>query len=105
MTNNYLTKKTLFIYDESQKTLIKIRDFHKNNHIYKKIDFDSGSFQYLLGILTTLEILDDKIANLLNKIRIFNKNATHPINQINIKKLEDLHTRIKNAKEIEKRFL
>lgn len=105
MTNSYLTKKILFIYEESQKTLIKIRDFHKNNNIYKKEDFNSGSFQYLLGILTTLEILDDKIENLLNKIRIFNKDTAYPINQINIKKLEDLHIRIKNAKEIEKRFL
>jgi len=105
MTNNYLTKKIIFIYEESQKTLIKIRNFHKNNDIYKKGDFDRGAFQYLLGILTTLDILDDKITTLLDKIKKFNKTASYPIKQNHIKKLEDLLKRVKNAKEIEKRFL
>jgi len=57
-----------------------------------------------LGILTTLEILDEKIITLLDKIKKFNKNATYPINQIHIKKLENLQNRIKNVKEIEKYF-
>lgn len=105
MTNSYLRKKMIFIIDQSLKTLIKVQKFHKTNDLFKKEDLDPKFFTYILALLTTLNILDDKIQSLLKKINTFNKKSDLPIKDTQIAKLELVQKKIRSAKDIEKRFL
>lgn len=46
MTNTYLRKKMIYIYDESVRILLKIKEFHKKNELYEKEDADPRFFNY-----------------------------------------------------------
>lgn len=105
MTNTYLRKKMIFIIEQSLKTLIKVQKFHKKNDLFKRDDIDPKFFTYILALLTTLNILEDKIESLLKKINSFNKKADLPIKDTQIAKLELVRQKIRCAKDIEKRFL
>ena len=105
MTNNYLRKKMIFIIEQSINTLIKVQKFHKKNDLFKRDDIDPKIFTYILALLTTLNILEDKIESLLKKINSFNKKADLPIKDTQIAKLELVRQKIRCAKDIEKRFL
>ena len=105
MTNTYLRKKMIFIYEESIRILLKIHEFHKKNELYKKEDSDPKYFNYFLSAITSLNIVDDKITTLLKKINSYNKKSKIPIKETQILKLEEIQKKVKSAKELEKRFL
>jgi len=105
MTNTYLRKKMIYIYDESVRILLKIRDFHKKNDLYTEDHNNSRFFNYFLSSITSLNIIDDKITTLLKKIDTYNKKSKLPIKETQISKLVMIQKKIKSAKELEKRFL
>lgn len=105
MTNTYLRKKMIYIYDESVRILLKIKEFHKKNELYEKEDADPRFFNYFLSTITALDIIDDKISTLLKKIYAYNKKSKLPIKETQISKLEYIQKKVKSAKELEKKFL